>query len=177
MTSLKQTIIKDVFEINQDVFKDKRGYFLNCFRKNSDFIPKSWKDFNISQVNISCTDKVGSIRGLHLQSEPYSEFKIVRCIKGLVWDVAVDLRKGSNTYKKWVGIELCSKKKNSLLIPKGCAHGFQVLKPSSELLYLHSGDWVPSSDTGIKWDDPILQISWPLKLTEISTRDNSLPYI
>ena len=99
----------------------------------------------------------------------------MRCLKGNVWDVAVDLRPDSTTYGKWHAVQLSPELGNALLIPEGCAHGFQVLEAGSELLYLHSGAWVPEVETGVRWDDPELAIAWPLAITELSDRDRSLP--
>lgn len=136
---------------------------------------RSWGDRGIAQVNLSRSEAMGTIRGLHLQAPPHSEAKLVRCLKGRVWDVAVDLRRDSPTYGQWQAIELSPDQGNALLIPEGCAHGFQVLEPSSELLYLHSGEWVPEAETGVCWNDPQLAITWPLPMTQISDRDQRLP--
>ena len=135
----------------------------------------SWGDRGIAQVNLSRTEAVGTIRGLHLQAEPHSEAKLVRCLRGRVWDVAVDLRQDSATYGQWHAVELSPDQGNALLIPEGCAHGFQVLEPGSELLYLHSGAWEPEAETGVRWDDPTLAIAWPLPAGGLSERDCSLP--
>ena len=137
----------------------------------------SWGDRRIAQVNLSRTEEVGTIRGLHLQADPHSEAKLVRCLKGRVWDVAVDLRRDSSTYQQWHGLELSPLQGNALLIPEGCAHGFQVLEPGSELLYLHSGAWVPEAETGVRWDDTQLAIAWPLPVTDLSYRDRSLSFL
>ena len=137
----------------------------------------SWDDRAIAQVNFSRTEEVGAIRGLHLQAEPHSEAKLVRCLRGRVWDLAVDLRKASTTYGLWHALELSSDQGNALLIPEGCAHGFQVLEPASELLYLHSGVWVPEAETGVRWDDPTLAITWPLPVAALSDRDRNLPML
>jgi len=101
----------------------------------------------------------------------------VRCLRGRVWDVAVDLRQDSPTYRHWHAVELSPEQGNALLIPEGCAHGFQVLQPGSELLYLHSGAWVPEAETGVRWDDPQLAIAWPLPAGELSERDRGLPLL
>ena len=118
---------------------------------------------------------MGTIRGLHLQAHPHSEAKLIRCLRGRVWDVAVDLRQDSDAYGKWHAVELSPEQGNALLIPEGCAHGFQVLQPGSELLYLHSGAWVPEVETGVRWDDQQLAIAWPLPPIGLSERDRSLP--
>lgn len=174
---LRRTPIKGVYELLSQPFVDARGGFLNAFRAQEESYIASWGDCGIAQVNLSRSETVGTIRGLHLQAEPHSEAKLVRCLKGKVWDVAVDLRRDSSSYGQWHAIELTPGQGNALLVPKGCAHGFQVLEPGSELLYLHSGAWVSDSETGVSWDDPQLSISWPLLPTELSERDRSLPLL
>ena len=172
---LCQTQIHGVFELRSESFIDSRGAFLNAFRAQEEVFAQTWGDRGIAQVNLSRTEAVGSIRGMHLQAQPYSEAKLVRCLKGNVWDVAVDLRRDSTSYGKWHAVQLSPELGNALLIPEGCAHGFQVLEAGSELLYLHSGVWVPEVERGVRWDDPELAIAWPLASTELSDRDRSLP--
>jgi len=174
---LRRTPINGVFELVSQPFVDARGKFLNAFRAHEKAFMGSWGDRGIAQVNLSRNEVVGTIRGLHLQTEPYSEAKLVRCLTGMVWDLAVDLRCESASYGQWQAVELTPERGNSLLIPEGCAHGFQVLQPGSELLYLHSGPWVPEAETGVRWDDPQLAIAWPLPPTELSERDRSLPLL
>jgi dTDP-4-dehydrorhamnose 3,5-epimerase len=174
---LLRTPINGVFEVIAQPFADDRGVFLNAFRAQEPAFTGSWGERSIAQVNLSCTEVVGTIRGLHLQAYPYSEAKLVRCMRGRVWDVAVDLRTDSTTYGQWYGIELSSYKGNALLIAEGCAHGFQVLEARSELLYLHSCAWVPEAETGVRWDDPQLAIAWPIPVTALSDRDRTLPFL
>lgn len=174
---LRRTTINGVFELVGQPFVDARGAFLNAFRAQEDAFMGSWGDRGIAQVNVSHSEAVGTIRGLHLQASPHSEAKLVRCLKGRVWDLAVDLRRDSTTYGHWQAVELSPERGNALLIPEGCAHGFQVLEPGSELLYLHSGAWVPEAETGVRWNDPQLSIAWPLAVSEISERDRALPLL
>lgn len=174
---LRRTHINGVFELVSQPFVDARGAFLNAFRTQEQAFKGSWGDRAIAQVNLSRNEVVGTIRGLHLQASPHSEAKLVRCLKGRVWDVAVDLRRDSATYGRWQSVELNPEGGNALLIPEGCAHGFQVLEPGSELLYLHSGAWVPEAETGVRWDDPQLAVSWPLPPTELSERDRNLLFL
>ena len=171
-----ETRLFDVFEIRSQAFLDHRGSFVNAFRLHNPVFRQVWGDREITQVNFSCTYTVGSIRGMHMQSSFHSEAKLVRCVRGRVWDVAVDLRQDSNTRGQWHAAELSPDQGNALFIPEGCAHGFQALEPGSELLYLHSGKWEPDAETGVRWDDPLLAIAWPLPLTDISDRDRSLPF-
>ena len=170
---VKKLYIEGLYEIISNEVKDKRGSFVNLFRlKNQDFI-KIWGDRNLMQINISNNLFSGCIRGLHMQASPFTEAKIVSCLKGKVWDVAVDLRVGSDTYTKWCAVELSPEKLNSIFIPEGFAHGFQVLESDSQLMYMHSGTWIQQSEIGFRWDDPKLNIQWPLSLTEISDKDSS----
>ena len=174
---LKLTSLNGVFELYAQPFIDHRGAFLNAFRAHEHAFMSSWGDRGIAQVNLSRTEVVGTIRGLHRQAESHIEAKLVRCLRGRVWDLAVDLRTDSTTYGQWHAVELCPDQGNALLIPEGCAHGFQVLEPGSELLYLHSGAWVPEAETGVRWDDPTLAITWPLPVAALSDRDRNLPLL
>jgi len=174
---LQVTPIDGLFELYSVPFYDERGMFLNAFRDSDNAFKLAWGEFPIAQVNLSRTEAAGAIRGLHLQAYPHSEAKLVRCLHGRVWDVAVDLRPESSTYGRWHAVELSPAAVNALLIPEGCAHGFQVLEPGSELLYLHSGAWVPEAETGVRFNDPKLAIAWPLPPTGLSERDLALPLL
>ena len=176
-TRSRTTPIVGVMELMSQLFSDHRGSFLNAFRAQEQAFGQAWCDRGIAQVNLSRTMAVGTVRGLHLQAPPHSEAKLVRCLRGLVWDVVVDLRPGSPTHGHWHAVELSPETANSLLIPEGCAHGFQVLEPGSELLYLHSGAWVPEAETGVRFDDPQLAIPWPLPPRDLSERDLALPLL
>ena len=173
----RQTIISGVVELVRCTYSDARGTFLNLFRAQDSASFPVWGDRSISQVNLSRTELVGAVRGLHLQASPHSEAKIVQCVRGRVWDVAVDLRQGSPTRGQWFAVELSPIAANALMIPEGCAHGFQVLEPGSELLYLHSGAWVQDMETGVRFNDPQLAISWPLTPVCLSERDLALPLL
>ena len=131
----------------------------------------------IQQINHSRTAKVGSVRGLHYQYPPYAEMKLVRCLKGRVWDVAVDLRRGSQSFLDWHAEELSPVNTRMMVIPEGFAHGFQVLDPDSELLYLHTATYTPRSEGGLRPDDPRLAIGWPFPPADLSPRDTSHPLI
>lgn len=166
-----------LFKINGKKIFDNRGYFLNLFRQNDNLYSEFWGNRNIEQINLSESLKVGTIRGLHFQKRPYLDAKIIRCLEGKIWDVAVDLRKESHDYKKWHSIELDANKANAFFIPEGYAHGFQVLEPNTKVLYIHSSQWVKSHESGIRWNDKILNINWPLKVRDMSERDKNLPLI
>jgi dTDP-4-dehydrorhamnose 3,5-epimerase len=152
---------------------DHRGSFTRffCERELSDVIC----DRRIVQINYSCTARAGAVRGLHLQRPPYAEMKLVRCLKGRVLDVAVDLRTGSQSCLQWYAEELSPENGRMLIIPEGCAHGFQALEPHSELLYLHTSPYVPAAEIGVRFDDARLSVPWPLPVVDLSPRDRLLP--
>ncbi len=177
MVDCRLTPIAGVLELVGQPFQDHRGLFLNLFRCQDLGFSEAWGGRTIAQINLSMTRAIGAIRGLHYQREPYGEAKLVRCLRGRVWDVAVDLRMDSPTYGQWYGVELSPERANALLIPEGCAHGFQVLQAESELLYVHSRAWVPEAETGIRWNDPHLAVAWPLPVSELSDRDLHLPFL
>jgi dTDP-4-dehydrorhamnose 3,5-epimerase len=176
-TEVSHTTIHGVLELVGQPVRDFRGAFHNIFREQEPAFAQAWDGRTIAQVNVSRTEVPGTIRGLHMQHAPYSEAKLVRCLRGRVWDVAVDLRIDSVTFGQWYATELSPEGANALLIPEGCGHGFQVLEHGSELLYLHSGAWVPKAETGIRYDDPTLAISWPLQPQCLSDRDMALPLL
>ena len=129
------------------------------------------------QLNHSFTYKKGTVRGLHYQRPPHAEVKLVRCISGWVYDVIVDLRKDSPTFRQWYGVTLSAVNRNMMYVPEGFAHGFQTLEDDCELLYHHSAAFTPEAESGIRYDDPALKISWPLRAGEISDRDLSHPLL
>lgn len=131
----------------------------------------------IVQINHSRTQARGAIRGLHFQHPPHAEMKLVRCLKGRVWDVAVDLRADSPTFLHWHAVELSAANGSMYVIPEGCAHGFQALEPDSELLYLHTAAYAPDAEAGVRHDDPRLGIRWPLPAADLSSRDRSHPLL
>jgi dTDP-4-dehydrorhamnose 3,5-epimerase len=154
---------------------DERGSFtrLYCQTELQEIVGSR----QIVQVNQSRTRTVGAVRGIHFQHEPHAEMKLVRCLKGKVWDVAVDLRAGSSTFLQWHAVELSAENARMMVIPEGFAHGFQVLEEDSELLYLHTAHYAPSAEGGVRPTDPRLSIAWPLELRDLSDRDRSHPLI
>lgn len=176
-TTIRRTRIEGLSVIEYESYIDERGSFLNVFRSQDPGFVSIWSGRSILQVNQSTNKQPGTVRGLHLQSAPHSEAKIVTCLSGTIWDVAVDLRRDSSSFGDWYAVELNSSLGNAMLIPEGCAHGFQVLQPNSRVLYLHSGHWIPDSETGIRFDDPQLKIPWPMRPINLSHRDLSLPYL
>ena len=172
---LIKTPLESVWELRSKSFEDQRGAFTNAFRIQEPTFQKVWGNRSIAQVNVSRTKSVGTVRGLHYQSAPHSEAKLIRCLRGRVWDVAVDLRFNSSTYGAWHAVELSPTLGNALMIPEGCAHGFQVLERESELLYIHSGVWMPKFEKGIRWNDAKLGVQWPKPVVFLSDRDQQLP--
>lgn len=129
------------------------------------------------QVNLSRTALRGTVRGMHFQRAPALEAKLIRCVRGCVFDVAVDLRPASPTYLQWHGVELSEDNEHELFIPEGFAHGFQTLTDDVELLYQHTAPYAPASEGGVRHDDPCLAIAWPLAVTTLSERDRGHPLI
>lgn len=125
------------------------------------------------QVNLSTTAMRGTVRGMHFQRPPAAEAKLIRCLRGRVYDVAIDLRTGSPTFLRWHGVELCSDQPQEIFIPEGFAHGFQALEEDVQLLYFHTAPWTPDCEGGLRHDDPRLAIEWPLPVTQVSDRDSA----
>ena len=173
--NVEETCIPGAWVISTPAFEDNRGAFsrLFCSQELEPVIGNK----NIVQINHSKTHSVGAVRGLHFQNSPNAETKIVRCIKGRVFDVAVDLRPNSQTFLKWTAIELTPESHTAFVIPEGCAHGFQVLEEDSELLYLHTAFYSPDDEGGVRYDDSMIGIDWPLIPTDLSERDLSHAYL
>lgn len=165
--------IKDVILIKPRVFGDNRGFFLESYKK-SDFEANGISvEFN--QDNHSKSSK-HVLRGLHYQANPYSQAKLVRCVRGKIYDIAVDLRKESETYKKYVKVELSEENKCMLFMPQGFAHGFVVLSDEAEIIYKASGEYNPEADRGVFWKDKDLNINWEIDFEPIlSLKDQNLP--
>ena len=161
--------------ISRDLFKDERGLFSKMF--SAEFLAQVGWNKPIAQVNYSHTFRSGAVRGMHFQHPPHEEMKLVSCIRGEVWDVALDLRSNSPTYLKWFGQVLSASNGLSLLIPEGMAHGFQVLSDEAELIYCHSAPWVKEAEGGLNPTDPELAITWPLAISLISKKDAALPFL
>jgi len=155
--------------------EDSRGFFCRIYC--SEELHQAGLHEPISQINRTLTRPAGTVRGLHFQRPPHAEVKIVSCLKGEIFDVAVDLRQGSPTFLRWYAEILSEKNFKSLLIPKGFAHGFQTLANDCELLYLHSESFHPESEGALNSADPRIAIQWPLAIAEISERDRLHPFI
>lgn len=169
------TPLQGVYIVKPKPIKDDRGYFERYFCAQ-DFAEIGLQK-PIAQINHSYTKGIGSIRGLHYQTAPHYETKIVRCLKGSIYDVAVDIRKDSPTFLQYFGIELSEENGKYLYIPEGFAHGFQTLSDEAEILYLVSEPFNPQADSGLNALDPVLSISWPLSLGHISDKDKNALFI
>lgn len=172
---INETNISGLYAISLEPLKDDRGFFVRsfCLREISAYK----KNLNIVQVNQTMTKEKGSVRGMHYQLPPACETKFVRCIRGSVFDVAVDLREGSDTFLKWHGEILSAENMKMLLIPEGFAHGFQTLEDNCEMLYLHSEFYQKEYEGGVRFDDPEIGINWMLPAKNISARDSKHPLI
>jgi len=166
---VRATHIDGVFTVKTRRHVDSRGSFarLFCEQELSEVIGGR----RIVQINHSRTSRVGTVRGMHFQYPPHAEMKMVRCIKGRVWDVAVDLRADSPTFLHWYAVELSSENDRMLVIPEGFAHGIQALEPDSELFYLDTAFYTPAAEGGVRYNDPAIHIAWPVAPTDISDRD------
>jgi len=173
--NIVETSIPGVCVMESTTFEDNRGAFsrLFCARELQPVLEQR----AVAQINHSMTHSVGAVRGLHYQRPPHAETKIVRCLKGRVFDVAVDLRQGSPTFLKWTAVELTPENHLAFVIPEGCAHGFQVLEADSELLYLHTAFYTPDAEGAVRFDDPRIGVNWPLAPTDLSARDLSHPHL
>ncbi|MBU6476170.1 MAG: dTDP-4-dehydrorhamnose 3,5-epimerase [Alphaproteobacteria bacterium] len=168
------TPIAGAFVVETDIHSDERGSFMRLYCAGEQKAQTGF-DKPVAQANRSVTTQKGSVRGLHYQRAPALESKMVRCTRGRVFDVAVDLRAGSKTFLKHFSVELDAAKGNALLIPEGCAHGFQTLEDDCEMIYLHTAPYAKEHEGGLAHDDPALGIVWPLPVTMISARDRAFP--
>lgn len=161
--------------IDLKVLKDDRGAFARTFCKKEFEQIGHTKEF--VQLNQSWNIKKGTVRGMHFQKPPFTEVKLIRCIKGAVMDVVIDLRKDSPTFLQHVAVELSEENKTMIYVPEGFAHGFQTLSDNTELLYHHTEYFVPDSEGGLRYNDPFLNIKWQLPVTVISDKDKNHPLI
>jgi dTDP-4-dehydrorhamnose 3,5-epimerase len=161
--------IEGLYLVELEPFSDDRGFFVRSY------CDKVLEQINVTkpikQINHSLTSTVGAIRGMHYQDSPHAEIKMVRCISGEVFDIAIDLRRGSDTFLQWHGEYLSAENFKMMVIPEGFAHGFQVIKQNTELLYLHTTSYTPEAESGVLFNDEKIGIEWPLQVTDISDRD------
>lgn len=171
-----ETNLKGVIVVEPNVYGDQRGWFMETYSDSK------FKEFGINlnfvQDNHSLSDTKGTLRGLHYQLNPKAQTKLVRCTKGAIFDVAVDIQQGSPTFGKWIGIELSAANKKQLLIPKGFAHAFMTLTEDVEVQYKVDEFYTPECERGIIWNDPEIKIEWPIDITPIlSEKDEKAPLL
>jgi dTDP-4-dehydrorhamnose 3,5-epimerase len=166
-----ETNLPGVFEIHLEPARDSRGFFARSWCQ------KEFEDRGLNprlvQCNVSFNIRRGTLRGMHYQEAPKAEAKLVRCTSGSVYDVVIDLRPPSPTYKRWVGVDLAADQRNMIYVPEGCAHGFLTLEDNTEIFYQMSEFYSPELARGVRWDDPAFQITWPGKVEVISDRDRT----
>jgi dTDP-4-dehydrorhamnose 3,5-epimerase len=170
----KRLEIPDVILIKPRVFEDERGFFMETYKKE-DF-EKAGIRGEFIQDNHSKSE-YGVLRGLHFQREPYAQAKIVRCVRGGIFDVAIDLRKNLSTFGKYVGVNLSEENKYQFHIPRGCAHGFLVLSDVAEVIYKVDNVYAPNHESGLIWNDPDVNIPWPIDNPALSQKDQKLPML
>lgn len=170
-----ETRLPGAYVIDIQAIEDERGFFARGFCERE--MAQHGLQSRIVQANISFNKRKGTLRGLHYQAAPHAETKLVRCTRGALYDVIVDLRPDSPTYLRWVGIELTAESHRALFVPEGFAHGFQVLQDETEVFYQMSERHAPQAERGIRYDDPHIGIDWPLPVVAISDKDARLPYL
>jgi dTDP-4-dehydrorhamnose 3,5-epimerase len=166
-----ETELKGAFILDVKRFEDERGFFgrTYCAQEFEEY----GLNTNVIQCNISFNKKKGTLRGMHMQLAPHAETKLVRCTQGAIYDVIVDMRANSATFKQWIGVELTADSYRMLYIPEGFAHGFFTLQDNTEITYQLSNSYVPAAERGYRWDDPAFNIQWPAEPSVISEKDKS----
>jgi len=167
--SFVETPLEGIRVIDVGTISDERGFFARTWSLQE--FQEQGLETRIVQCSVSYNTKKGTLRGLHFQVSPHAETKIVRCVHGSIFDVAVDLRKGSPTYRKWWGVELSSENRRMLYIPESCAHGFLTLEDDTEVHYQISAPYHPEAARGVRWDDPAIGIVWPAEPVVMNERD------
>lgn len=170
-----QTKLKGVYIVEPQVFGDNRGFFMESWSRRS--FDEAGLHYDFVQDNHSFSAAKGTLRGIHFQRGDKAQAKLVRCCRGAVLDVAVDLRPSSPTYKEWVGVELSEENKRQVLIPRGFGHGFLTLSENVEFLYKVDYPYVPEADGGIRWNDPELGVNWGVDSPVLSEKDSKSPFL
>jgi dTDP-4-dehydrorhamnose 3,5-epimerase len=168
-----ETKLQGVFEIHLEPYLDERGFFARSWCQQA-FASHSLHT-KVVQCSVSFNVRKGTLRGLHYQAVPYAETKIVRCTRGALYDVVVDLRSQSPTFKEWIAVVLTATNRHMVYVPEGCAHGFLTLEDETEIFYQMSEYYYAESARGVRWDDPAFQIVWPSEVAVISERDRTYP--
>ena len=170
----RETTLKGAFVIEVEKFEDKRGFFARAWCQRE--VEANGLISCVTQTNISFNKKRGTLRGMHYQVAPYEQIKLVRCTRGVIYDVIIDLRPDSPTFRKWAGEELTAENYTMLYVPENFAHGFQTLEDNTEVTYQVSQFYSPESERGVRYDDPVFQVEWPLPVEVISEKDIAWPY-
>ena len=171
---LTPTHLPDAVIVDLDPIEDARGFFARAWDERE--LAENGLEKRIAQCNVSFNKRKGTLRGMHLQRPPYEEVKLIRCVRGSLFDVIIDVRPESASYKRWTGVELSADNRRMLYVPRGFAHGFQTMEDNTETFYMVSEFYVPGAEEGFRWDDPTFGISWPLgEPSEISDKDRSWP--
>ncbi len=168
-----ETNLLGVFEIHLEQHGDERGFFARSWCRD-EFEQRGLNPLTV-QCNVSFNEKKGTLRGMHYQAEPHAEAKLVRCTHGSIYDVVVDLRPGSPTFKKWIGAVLTGLNRHMIYVPEGFGHGFLTLEDRTEIFYQMSEFYHPELSRGVRWNDPAFQITWPTEPEIISVRDRNCP--
>jgi dTDP-4-dehydrorhamnose 3,5-epimerase len=164
-----KTPISDLLILQRKIVRDNRGFFTRLYAERE--LSELGRPTNAVHINSSTSTSIGTLRGIHFQYPPYAEAKIVSCVNGAVWDVGVDLRPQSSTRFQWFGVKLTPQNGVSLLIPEGFGHAFITLKPSSTVVYALSAEYSIKHESGLKFDDPMLDIKWPIRPKVLSEKD------
>lgn len=164
-----QTELEGVLLVDVEPMADDRGWFARCWCREE--FARQGFCIDMVQASLAETRRRGTLRGLHFQASPHGEHKLVRCLRGSAYFAALDLRRESNTYKRWLGVELSAENRRALFVPKGCANGYQALADDTEVLYMMSESYHPAAACGVRYDDPAFGIRWPLEVTAMSDRD------
>ena len=167
----QKTNLEGAYIIESEKIEDERGFFVNLW--NKDDARKNSLETELTESNVAFNQKKGTIRGFHYQLSPYEGAKLIRCTKGSVWDITLDLRPNSKTFKEWISVELTESNYKLNYIPAGCAHAYQTLEDNSEVVYLMTQQYMPEYENGIQFSDPTFNVNWPLEPTEISKKDKS----
>jgi dTDP-4-dehydrorhamnose 3,5-epimerase len=168
-----ETKLKGAFIVEIEKLSDDRGFFARSWCQKE--FEAHGLDSNLVQANVSYNHQKGTLRGMHYQIEPYQECKLIRCTRGAIYDVIIDLRPDSPTYKQWTGVELTADNYTMFFVPQDFAHGFQTLMDETEITYQVSQFYTPGSERGIRFDDPVFNIRWPQAVTIISDKDRTWP--
>jgi dTDP-4-dehydrorhamnose 3,5-epimerase len=171
--TFRECALSGLFEVTAEAAADARGSFVRTYCEE-EFAPIR-RGLHWTQVNLSRTSGAGTVRGMHFQRPPHAEAKLIRCIRGKVFDVAVDVRTDSPTYLQWHAVELTEDNDRMFFIPEGFAHGFQTLSDEAHLLYMHTSSWTPGFEGQLRFDDPTVAIAWPRPVGLVSPRDLTAP--